>query len=245
MTDSSLIHATNAVELRQLFLQAASYTDEQLVEAFRCRRSAAYFEILVRRYEQELYAFLRRFLGDASLADDCFQATFITVYHRLDQFESGRRLRPWLYAIATNKAIDLKRQAKRRGALSLDSSRDDANREGQQSLAASIPSRESDPLRAAIDRETNQNVRELLGHLSESTQLLIQLAFYQGMKYSEISEILGVPQGTIKSRVFNAMRKLHDAWRRKYDNSQPSLDELSPRRTPAGKAGVHQPNQAD
>jgi RNA polymerase sigma-70 factor (ECF subfamily) len=139
----------------------------------------------------------------------------------------------------------LKRQAKRRGALSLDSSRDDAEREGQQSLAAGIASREPDPLRAAIDRETSQNVRELLGHLNESTQLLIQLAFYHGMKYSEISEILGVPQGTIKSRVFNAMRKLNAAWRRKYDTSRPTLDEPCTRRSSTVETGVQQPHQAE
>ncbi|MFN9914518.1 MAG: hypothetical protein ACK53L_18155, partial [Pirellulaceae bacterium] len=56
MTDSGLINATNAVELHQLFLEAASYTDELLVEAFRCRRLSRYFEFLVRGYDQELYA---------------------------------------------------------------------------------------------------------------------------------------------------------------------------------------------
>src|SRR5437879_5984459 len=71
------------------------------------------FGALVRRYEGELYGDLRRYLGDRDLADDVFQNTFLQVYTKINQYEPGRPVRPWLYAIATNQAIDaLRRQGR-------------------------------------------------------------------------------------------------------------------------------------
>ena len=195
-------------------------SDELLIESYRHSGDTALFEIVVRRYERELYTFLRRFLGDTQKAEDAFQATFITVYQRLDQFESGRRFRPWLYAVATNKAIDFKRQAKRQALLSLDFSwSEDKNSSTANTLASKVVSKEKDPAETALENEVRDEVREMIGKLNEPTQLLIQMAFYQGMKYSDISEALGIPVGTVKSRVFNAMRKLSQFWKRKADDA--------------------------
>ncbi len=91
--------------------------DEQLLLAFRERSDRDCFELLVRRYEREIYTFLRRFLNDEQLAEDAFQATFLALFMRADQFEEGRRFRPWLYAIATNKAIDCQRRRKKGPSL--------------------------------------------------------------------------------------------------------------------------------
>ncbi len=190
-------------------LDFSSATDEKLVERFRESGEAGCFEAIVRRYERELFAFLRRFLGNVQQAEDAFQATFITVHQNLDKFESGRRFRPWLYAVATNKAIDFKRHAKRRVACSLDSNWAVDSAKSGASLAGMVASNDPGPVNNAIDNETRQQVREVVGRLSESTQLLIQMAFYQGMKYSDIGEALGIPVGTVKSRVFNAVRKLN------------------------------------
>jgi RNA polymerase sigma-70 factor, ECF subfamily len=198
-------------------------TDEMLIEGYRASGDTALFERIVRRYERELYAFLKRFLSDAQKAEDAFQATFITVHQRLDQFEPGRRFRPWLYAVATNKAIDFKRQAKRQAVLSLDASwSEDKSSSASATLASKVVSRELDPAKAALDNEVRNEVREMIERLNEPTQILIQMAFYQGMKYSDISEALGIPIGTVKSRVFNAMRKLSQYWKRKVENATPT-----------------------
>src|SRR5262245_66583459 len=87
-------------------------TDEALLTRFRGGQREA-FGLLVRRYERELFGYLCRYLGDASLADDVFQNTFLQVYLKSDQFEDGRQVRPWLYTIATNQAIDALRRAGR------------------------------------------------------------------------------------------------------------------------------------
>src|SRR6186713_2226890 len=95
-------------------------TDEELVEIYRDRGERGAFDELVRRYERELYSYLRRFLGDAAAAEDAFQATFLQVHLKCDKFESDRKVRPWLYTIATNQAIDLQRRGKRHRMVSLD-----------------------------------------------------------------------------------------------------------------------------
>jgi RNA polymerase sigma-70 factor (ECF subfamily) len=75
-------------------------TDEELVARFRGGRDPDAFDTLVRRYEQELFGYLRRYLGNAELAEDVFQETFLRVHTKSGGFERGRAFRPWLYAIA-------------------------------------------------------------------------------------------------------------------------------------------------
>ena len=85
-------------------------TDVELLLAFRASGDEKLFARLVKRYERELYNYLRRFLGDAAIAEDAFQQTFLHVYMKCEQFDAKRRFRPWLYTVATNSAIDLQRR---------------------------------------------------------------------------------------------------------------------------------------
>lgn len=202
--------------------------DELLVQQYLKTRSRDVFEELVRRYERELYTYLRRFIGDAQAAEDVFQATFLSVHLRMDQFEPGRRFRPWLYAIASNKAIDYMRRNKRHQIGSLNAPAPSSDRD--ETLMHKLASQAPQPESQAIARETEGRVREALLQLNEPTQQLIQLAFYQGMKYSDISETLQIPVGTVKSRVFTAIRKLNAIWMRM--NEQDAAMESTP---PTGK----------
>ena len=76
--------------------------------------------MLVRRYERELFSYLRRVTNDAGLAEDVFQNTFLQVHLKRHMYEEGRPFRPWLYTIATNQAIDAMRRNKRHQRPSLD-----------------------------------------------------------------------------------------------------------------------------
>ena len=99
--------------------------DETLLERLRNGRREM-LGPLVRRYERELYGYLHRYLGDAELAADVFQNTFVAVFVKIQQYEPGRPARPWLYAIATNQAIDALRRQKRRHERTVDSGGDGA-----------------------------------------------------------------------------------------------------------------------
>merc|ERR1712188_68814 len=98
-------------------------TGEQLLLRYRETGDRDLFARIVQMYEHELYNYLHRYMGNAEMAEDAFQATFFQVHLKCDQFESGRKLRPWLYAIATNQAIDAQRRNKRHRMASLDQSK--------------------------------------------------------------------------------------------------------------------------
>src|SRR4249920_2878831 len=99
---------------------SANLPDEVLLDRYRNQADREAFAQLVHRYERELFSYLRRYLGDAEMAEDAFQATFLQVHLKCDQFEEGRKFRPWLYTIATNQAIDAQRRNKRHKSVSLD-----------------------------------------------------------------------------------------------------------------------------
>ena len=84
----------------------AEWTDEQLLLNYRRTGNQRLFETLVQRYEHELFAYLRAYLGDSQQAEDTFQIAFLHVHLKCDQFEEGRKVRPWIYKIAINRAID-------------------------------------------------------------------------------------------------------------------------------------------
>ncbi len=107
---------------RQLLAKENPVTDEQLLLRYRQTGDRELFAQLVYRYERELYSYLRRYLGEAEMAEDAFQAAFLQVHLKCDQFQIGRRFRPWLYTIATNQAIDARRRNRRHRMLSLDGS---------------------------------------------------------------------------------------------------------------------------
>ena len=95
-------------------------TDEDLLLAYRNHGDRQAFEELVHRYETELYSYLRNYLGHAQMAEDAFQATFLQVHLKCGQFDPGRRVRPWLYTVATHQAIDAQRRNRRHRMVSLD-----------------------------------------------------------------------------------------------------------------------------
>ncbi len=189
-------------------------TDEELLNSFRKGRTEV-FGILVRRYQREIYSYLRRYLGDANLADDVFQNTFLQVYLKADQYEMGRPFRPWLYTIAFHQAIDALRRHGRHPAVSLDqiSGSDHQANETPSSLADLLESRETDPFENLELEEKRQLIRGAVDQLPDFLKQVVILAYYQGLKYKEVAEILDIPVGTVKSRLHTAIAKLYDLWK--------------------------------
>jgi RNA polymerase sigma-70 factor (ECF subfamily) len=186
-------------------------TDEDLLLRFSRGETSAFGE-LVRRYERELYGYLRRYLGDASLAEDVFQNTFLQLYLKSNQYEAGRPVRPWLYTIATHQAIDALRRNNRHQALSLEQARAEPSVGDLGSLMDTLESRNAGPLEMVADDERRERVRASVERLPEFLRQVLILAYYQGLKYREIADILDIPVGTVKSRLHAALVKLQEAW---------------------------------
>jgi RNA polymerase sigma-70 factor (ECF subfamily) len=195
-------------------------SDEELLTRF-CKGQTEAFGALVRRYERELYGYLRRYLGDACLAEDVFQNTFLQVYVKSGQYEAGRPVRPWLYTIATNQAIDALRRNGRHQALSLDQQREELADGEMGSLVETLESAGPGPLDMAQGQERNEKIRASVDRLPDFLRQVLLLAYYQGLKYREIADILGIPVGTVKSRLHAALVKLQEVW-----NESPSFYEV-------------------
>lgn len=190
----------------------SSLADEELLLRYRKSGDREAFADLVERYERELYNYLYRYTGSAEMAEDAFQATFLQVHLKCDQFEPSRKVRPWLYAIATNQAIDAQRRNRRHRVASLDriNSRHD---EDLGKLMDLLVSEEPDPYAAADAQEEQHWVRREIDGLPDHLRAVIGLVYFQGMKYREAAEALSIPVGTVKSRLHAAVLKLNEAWR--------------------------------
>ena len=194
-------------------------SDEDLLIRF-CKGQTEAFGVLMRRYQRELFGYLRRYLGDSTLAEDVFQNTFLQVYVKSNQYEPGRPVRPWLYTIATNQAIDALRRNGRHQALSLDQGREELVEGDAHSLMDLLESRGPSPVEAAEGQERRERIRASVDRLPDFLREVLILAYYQGLKYREIAEILDIPVGTVKSRLHAALVKLQEVWA-----SSPSLYE--------------------
>ena len=212
------LYATESAQ--QLSPQLLQLTDEQLLLRYREAGEREVFAELVSRYERELYSYLRRYLGNTEMAEDAFQAVFLQVHLKCDLFEEGRRLRPWLYAIATNQAIDTQRRNRRHRMVSLDYVGRSAIADEGRDFTDSMISDEPDPLANAGDQERNELLRQAMDQLSEQMRSVIHLVYYQGLKYREAAEIMSIPVGTVKSRLHTAIAKLAEFWNRNH----PDLD---------------------
>jgi RNA polymerase sigma-70 factor (ECF subfamily) len=188
-------------------------TDEELILRARCGDGASAFESLLHRYEHDLFRYLRRYLGNAEMAEDVFQLTFLQVHLKRESFEDGRRFRPWLYAIATNQAIDAQRRNRRHRMVSLDHPLgNDADSDSLRQLIAGDGAA-ADGI--SEDREAADWVRTAVEALPAPQKAALMLVYHQGLKYREAAEVLGLPVGTVKSRLNGAIRRLTQSWQRR------------------------------
>lgn len=192
--------------------ERARMSDEELLAAYRDGADREAFAELVRRYERELYSYLRRYLGDASMAEDAFQATFLQVHLKCDQFDEGRKFRPWLYTVATNQAIDAQRRNKRHKSISLDRNTRGEGSDEVGTLLDLLTSKEPAPDERIETSQQREWIRTAIEELPEGLRQAVNLVYYQGLKYREAADILDIPVGTVKSRLHSAILKLNQAW---------------------------------
>jgi len=154
------------------------------------------FGALVLRHQGAVRRACRAVTGDEHDADDAAQDAFLSALDRIETYDPKRPFGPWLMRIATNAAIDLlRRRAVRRTEL-LD-----------EGLAAASGS----PARDAEQAELKQRIGRALAGLPERQRVAVTLFDLEGYAHAEIAEVLGIPEGTVRSDVFHARRKLREA----------------------------------
>ena len=176
------------------------YTDEQLISRFQAGDENAYVE-LVNRFKDKLTNFVYYFLKDEELSEDIVQDTFIKLYEKKHYYKPVAKFSTWIYTIARNLANTELRKKNRAKIMYLSHMKYDKKNHDLESKDQSLISKIEneyllDELHSAIDR------------LPDNYKTAIILRDIQGLNYDEISNIVGVPLGTIKSRINRARLQL-------------------------------------
>ena len=173
------------------------FTDEQLMLRLKAGDKQA-FNALVDRYRDRIASYACRMVGSAELAQDVAQETFVRVYKSAATFRDDGRFSPWLYKIASNVCLS-ERSKRAKEALNVDyDTLEDTHDSGEFVEDQVLASLTAERLSRGIAKLTAQHKTVLVMHV------------YQGLTYVEIGEALGIPTGTVKSRLFYAIRKLRD-----------------------------------
>jgi RNA polymerase sigma-70 factor (ECF subfamily) len=179
-----------------------SLDDRQLIAGCLEGDDSAFGE-LVRRYQDRLYSTVFRLVDRAEDAQDVVQEAFINAYQALDSFKGDSLFFTWLYRIAVNTAISMKRR--QRVVLSLE-----ASRHAEAAIEPADPSAESRPEHGLEQEEQGRRIREALARLSPEHRMVLVLKDMEGYKYETMAEILEVPIGTIRSRLHRARSELRE-----------------------------------
>jgi RNA polymerase sigma-70 factor (ECF subfamily) len=187
-------------------------SDEHLLADYRHGDRDA-FTKLVSLYERELYHFLVRFLGDRAAAEDVFQETFLQIHRSADQFNPQRRFRPWLFTIAANKARDLMRSQARHPTDPLQASISPGDDDSGEyiDLMRVIESSPGEPLEY---RELQEAVRKTVMSMPDRLREILLLSYFHQFPHKQISDILDIPLGTVKSRLHAAVAHFAGRWRK-------------------------------
>ncbi len=164
------------------------------------------FNELVLIYQNAIYNLACRLLDDEDAAEDVTQNTFVAAYRNLPSFRNGS-FRGWLYRIATNACYDELRSRKRHPTVSLEYEDDDEER---YLPAYDYPGSGISPEKAYETRELDRIIQESLNQLDPGQRAIITLVDIQSIDYLEASQALGIPLGTVKSRLVRSRRRLRE-----------------------------------
>lgn len=175
-------------------------TADLVLQAQQGRRGA--FGELMQRYRPRIYALALHLTGDDHDADDIAQETFLRAYRRLDEFRAAAEFYTWIYRIAVNLALNIKRDNGRHEAATMNDPR--------VALAVQVDSY-GDPRRAAELRQTYTRLVAALDGLPEHLRSTVVLVALQGLTHEEAGAVLGCTAGTIGWRIHQARQQLSAA----------------------------------
>ena len=185
-------------------------SDEILIKKFQNGEIQAYNE-LVFRYKDRLLNFICRFLNDIDRSEDLVQDTFIKLYTHKNSYQEIAKFSTWLYTIAANLARTELRKIKRRKTFSVSElSNDDKE--------YIISSDEIDQSEEHLSQNFEKKIQNALSELPDDFKTIIILRDIQELSYDDISKIVELPLGTVKSRINRGRLKLQQLLKKKGEN---------------------------
>jgi RNA polymerase sigma-70 factor (ECF subfamily) len=195
------------LDIASTALSVEQMDDHALLEATRTGDEMA-FQELVRRYRNPITNFVYRMLDDYDRAVDLAQETFVRVYMSADRYQANYSFSTYIYRIASNLAISDLRQRKRRRLVPIPSFF--SEKEGEEMEIELADTRQVRPDEAMIEDERRRAVSRAIASLPEKYRAAIVLRDIEGKSYEEISDVLGLSDGTVKSRINRARNLLKE-----------------------------------
>ena len=186
-------------------------SDAELFARYAAGEEAA-FRLIVNRYKNGLYVFLKRFLNRQDLIDDVFQETFLQLFTSRESFDTSRPLRPWLFTIAANKAKDALRKRQRTAAIPIGTIADSEEMSFDDVLNT-LTSDSTMPYEKLEKGETAARVRQVIANMPENLREILILAYFNKFSYKQMARILSIPIGTVKSRLHTAVGRFAGEWK--------------------------------
>jgi RNA polymerase sigma-70 factor (ECF subfamily) len=174
-------------------IAAQATSDEMLLESIAAGEKAA-MHVLYARHNVRVYRFILRIVGDTSVAEDLVSQVFLDVWRTAGQFEGRSQVSTWMLAIARFKALTALRNRRH----------EDIEQEEVLQIADT-----GDTPETAMDRsQTSSSLRKAIAQLSPAHREIIDLVYYHEKSVEEVGQIIGIPQATVKTRMFYARKHL-------------------------------------
>jgi RNA polymerase sigma-70 factor (ECF subfamily) len=177
-------------------------TDEQAMWRVKMEDDSQAFAHLVARWEQPIQRLCTRLTGNSHRGEDLAQETFARLFARRKDYQPSGCFSTFLWRMALNLCYDELRRIKRRAESTLGEEPDDA-------LKPMFAADDPGPDGALAEQERAEAVRHALLALSEPYRVVVVLRHYEGLKFREIAELLQIPEGTVKSRMAEALTQLN------------------------------------
>jgi RNA polymerase sigma-70 factor (ECF subfamily) len=188
-------------------------SDQDLIERV-LERDGRALEMLFERYGEMIRRHLARMAGDSAVAQDLLQETFLRVWTRAAQWDGRGSFKAWLYRIATNLALNHLRSMRRRKEQPLEIAGEwDSDADEYVSPAWAIDAGAPEPEDVLEMAERHERYRRLVDRLPEEKREVLHLVHEVEMSLQDAADELGIPEGTVKSRLYYAKQRLAQEWR--------------------------------
>lgn len=186
------------------FLSLFTITDEQAMWRVQMHDDSEAFARLMRRWEGPIQRLCTRMTGDSHRGEDLTQEAFVRLFARRKDYQPRGRFSTFLWRVALNLCYDELRRVRRRGEMALDENAGESF-DGIDAMAAE----DSPPDAKLVEGERADLVRQALLQLAETYRTVVVLRHYECLKFREIADVLEIPEGTVKSRMAEALTQLH------------------------------------
>lgn len=176
-------------------------SDAQLIKEY-LKGDKESLEILIKRYLKPVYSFVRYLVGDDSSAEDITQEVFVRAWKNLKKFDQKKNFKTWIFSIAKNASIDFLRKKKAVPLSAFD------NDDGGNTIAETLADQAPFPDKNVERADTAHLLKMAMEKLSENYRTVLYLKYYSQLTFQKISELIGVPLHTAKSRHRRALAVL-------------------------------------